>query len=123
MEATVNGTRLFYLPVGPEENYPLILLHGGPALDHTELHPWLDSLGDTFRLIYLDQRGQGRSERVDPETLSLNAFADDISGLAAALGLERYAVLGHSFGAFVALTHAIEFGEATHYVLTVGSAS
>lgn len=123
VEASVNGTRLFYLPVGREENYPLILLHGGPGLDHTELHPWLDPLGVTFRLIYLDLRGQGRSERVDPATLSLAVFAADVSGLAAVLGLERYAVLGHSFGTFVALTHALESGEATHYVITGGSAS
>jgi proline iminopeptidase len=123
MEVTVNGTCLFYLPVGPVENYPLILLHGGPGLDHTELQPWLDPLSDIFRLIYVDLRGQGRSERVDPATLSLDVFAQDISGLAAALGLERYAVLGYSFGAFVALAHAIESGEATHYILTGGSAS
>jgi proline-specific peptidase len=123
MHATVNGTRLFYLPVGAEENYPLFALHGGPGLDHTELHPWLDPLGDTFRLIYVDMRGQGRSERVDPASLSLEGFAADVSGLAAALGLERYALLGHSYGAFVALTHAIERGEASHYVITSGSAS
>jgi proline iminopeptidase len=123
MEIEVNGTRLFYLPVGAEGNYPLIVIHGGPGLDHTEMHPWLDPLTDGFRLIYIDLRGQGRSARVDPSTLTLDLFAADVSGLAAALGLERYAVLGHSFGAFVTLTHAIEHGSASHYIISSGTAS
>lgn len=123
MDVTIDGTRIFYLPVGSDENYPLILLHGGPGLDHTEMHPWLDPLSDTFRLIYVDQRGQGRSERVDPATLTLDRFAEDVGKLAEALGLERYALLGHSYGAFVALTHAVKRGDASHYIISSGSAS
>ena len=73
MEAVVDGIRIFYQTAGSKENYPLILLHGGPGLDHTEMSPWLDSLRDDFYLIYLDERGQGRSEPVDPSTLSLSS--------------------------------------------------
>lgn len=123
MDATIDGARIFYTTVGSESAYPLIVLHGGPGFDHTEMHPWLDPLSDTFRLIYVDQRGQGRSDRVDPATLTLERFAQDVSALARALDLARYAMLGHSFGAFVALTHAIETGEASHYVISGGTAS
>lgn len=123
METVIDGTRIYYHSVGAEENYPLIVLHGGPGLDHTEMHPWLDPLSDRFRLIYLDERGQGRSERVDPGTLSLERFAADVSELARNLGLERYALLGHSFGAFITLAHAIEQGDASHYVISGGTAS
>jgi proline iminopeptidase len=123
MEAIIDGARIFYLPVGAEGNYPLIVLHGGPGLDHTEMHPWMDPLSDTFRLIYVDQRGQGRSERVDPATLSLARFAEDVSKLAAALGLRQYALLGHSFGSFVTLAHAVERGDASHYIISGGTAS
>jgi proline iminopeptidase len=123
LETTVEGVCIFYEPVGTADGYPLIVLHGGPGFDHTEMHPWLDPLGDTFRLIYVDQRGQGRSERVDPATLTLPRLAQDVSALAAVLGLERYALLGHSFGAFVTLAHAIEIGEASHYVISGGTAS
>lgn len=86
----------------------LFVLHGGPGLDHTEFGTWLDGLGDVATLHLVDQRGQGRSDRMDPATLSVGRFAQDISELAQALGLERYAVLGHSYGAFVALRHAVE---------------
>lgn len=123
MEAVIDGVRIFYKMIGAESNYPLIALHGGPGFDHTELHPWLDPLATTFRLIYVDERGQGRSERVDPQTLTLRRFAEDVSQLAAALGLERYALLGHSFGAFITLAHAVELGGASHYVISGGTAS
>ncbi len=87
---------------------PLLMLHGGPGLDHTEFGAWLDELGDVATLHLVDQRGQGRSDRVDVGTLSVGRFAQDVTELAAALELERYAVLGHSYGAFVALRHAVE---------------
>jgi proline-specific peptidase len=123
MDVTIDGARIFYLPVGSPERYPLIVLHGGPGLDHTEMHPWMDALADTFYLIYVDQRGQGRSERVDPATLTLGRFAEDVTKLASALGFDRYAVLGHSFGSFVALAHAIEQSCATNYLLSGCTAS
>src|SRR5919198_4785915 len=100
--------------------FPLILLHGGPGLDHTQFRPWLDPLGDEFRLLYVDERGQGQSDRVDPEMLSLEVFARDVDLLAEALGLDRFALLGHSFGAIVTTWHAIELGTAAAYVISGG---
>ncbi len=123
MEISVDGVRMFVLPIGADDGYPLFVLHGGPGLDHTEMHPWMDSLGDTFRLLYVDLRGQGRSQRVDPATLTLSVFASDVSRMAEALGLREYALLGHSFGSFVALAHAIEQGGASHYIISSGTAS
>ncbi|HEX9039110.1 MAG TPA: alpha/beta fold hydrolase [Ktedonobacterales bacterium] len=123
MDINVDGATIFVLPVGAENGYPLFVLHGGPGLDHHEMHPWLDSLGDTFRLLYVDLRGQGASQRVDPASLSLSRFALDVTKLAAALELPHYAVLGHSYGSFVALAHAIEQGGASHYVLSGCTAS
>lgn len=123
MDTTIDGASIFVKPVGAEGGYPLFVLHGGPGLDHTEMSPWLDSLGDTFRLLYIDLRGNGRSQRVDPATLSLTRFALDVTKLAEALNLRQYAVLGHSFGSFVALAHAIEQGGASHYVLSGCTAS
>jgi proline iminopeptidase len=104
--------------------YPLLLLHGGPGLDHHELRPWLDPLGGAgFRMLYVDLRGQGRSPRVDPETLSIQVFARDVDRVARALALDTYALYGHSFGAIVALCHALEHGSASHYVVSAGAAS
>jgi proline iminopeptidase len=123
VDITIDGASIFVKPVGAEGGYPLFVIHGGPGLDHTEMSPWLDPLGDTFRLLYLDLRGQGRSQRVDPATLSLSRFALDVTKLAEALNLREYAVLGHSYGSFVTLAHAIEQGGASHYVLSGCTAS
>jgi proline-specific peptidase len=117
-----DGYTMFVEPVG-DEGLPLIVLHGGPGLDHTHLRPWLDPLGDEFRVVYVDERGQGLSERVDPATLSLEVFARDVDLLADALELERFALLGHSFGAIITTWHAINLGTAAAYVISGGGDS
>jgi proline iminopeptidase len=111
----VGDTRLWVLEMG--EGHPILLLHGGPGLDHTQFRPWLDPLAERFRLIYVDQRSQGRSDPADPGTWHLSRLAADVSALAEALGLGSFAVLGQSFGAFVALQHAVDESSASHYVL------
>jgi proline iminopeptidase len=103
--------------------YPLIVLHGGPGLDHSMFRPYLDSLGDEYRLLYVDERGQGRSQRVDPTTLSLEVFARDVDLLAETLELDSFALLGHSFGAIIATCHATELGTAAAYVISAGGES
>jgi proline iminopeptidase len=105
------------------EGFPVIVLHGGPGLDHSGFRPYLDPLGNEFRLLYVDERGQGLSERVEPATLSLDVFARDVDLLAEALGLERFALLGHSFGAIITTKHAIEIGTAAAYVISGGGDS
>jgi proline iminopeptidase len=116
-----DGVSIFVHEVG--EGFPLILLHGGPGLDHTHMSPYLDALGDEFRLIYIDERGQGRSDRVDPTRMTLSTFAEDVDLLAEALELGRFALLGHSFGAIIATKHAIERGTAACYVMSAGGDS
>jgi len=113
-----DGYRINAEQVG--EGFPLLVLHGGPGMDHTMFRPYLDPLGDDFRLVYVDERGQGKSDRVDPQTLSLDAFARDVDLLAQALELEHFALLGHSFGAIIATYHATELGTAAAYVISGG---
>lgn len=113
-----DGYRLNVESLG--DGFPVVVLHGGPGLDHTMFRPYLDPLAEDFRLVYVDERGQGRSERVDPATLSLDVFARDVDLLAEALELDAFAVLGHSFGAIIATYHATELGTATAYVISGG---
>ncbi len=105
------------------DGFPLVVLHGGPGLDHTMFRPYLDPLADEYRVLYMDERGQRRSDRVDPATLSVEVFASDVDLLAQALGVERFALLGHSFGAIIATFHAIERGTADTYVISGGGDS
>jgi proline-specific peptidase len=113
-------TRLFVLERG-DGPLPLFVLHGGPGLDHSMFGDHLDALSDACRLLFVDLRSQGRSEPAPPDTWTLGQMAADIESLAEELELERFAVLGHSFGAFVALQHAVDFpGRAEASIISAG---
>jgi proline iminopeptidase len=115
----VGDTRLHVVERG--HGLPLLVLHGGPGLDHHEFADYLDPLADRHRLVLVDQRAQGRSAPCDPATWTLRQMAADVVALARALELPRYAVLGHSFGAFVALQWAVEFpGEPGPAIISSG---
>src|SRR3972149_4577435 len=116
---TLPDTRLYVVERG--RGYPLLILHGGPGMDHHMFADYLDPLGDQFQLILVDQRSQGRSDATDPQTWSLRQMARDVVDLAAALGLGRYAVLGHSYGALVARQTAVDFpGQAAQTIISGG---
>jgi proline iminopeptidase len=84
------------------------VLHGGLGLDHTYLRPAFDALGDEVKLVYPDHRGNGGSPRPDRwADLSLASWADDLDGVRASQGVERWVVIGHSYGSFIALTYAL----------------
>jgi proline iminopeptidase len=102
----IGDTELYIVERGA--GFPVIVLHGGPGLDHTMWADYLEALTNTYRLILVDHRANGRSERPPEATWTLAQNARDVSLLAAALDLNVYAVLGHSYGAFVALQHAID---------------
>ena len=103
----IGDTRLYVVERG--DGFPVLLLHGGPGLDHHEFADYLDPLADQYRLVLVDQRAQGLSDTAPVETWTLKQMAADVTVLADALGYGPYAVLGHSYGGFVALQHAVDF--------------
>ncbi|SRR5579883_248356 len=116
----VNGVELFYAEEG--DGSPCLLLHGGPGLDHQEFVPWLSPLASSARLIYLDYRGNGRSERIAPELFTTAAVVEDVEALRQALGFPQMAVLGHSFGGFIALSYALAHPSAVSRLIVSCSA-
>jgi proline iminopeptidase len=116
MDVEVNGTRLWYdvdgmalVPDGRRlrARPTVILIHGGPGTyDHSYFKPYFSRLTDYAQVIYLDIRGHGRSENVDPDSWTFEACADDIPAFCAAIGVERPIVLGHSMGGFIAALYA-----------------
>ena len=98
---------------------PVIVLHGGPDFDHGYLLPDLDRLKDAFRLIYYDQRGRGRSaDHVRPEDVTLASDVDDLDKVRQHFRLDAPALLGHSWGAVLALEYALRHpARVSHLVL------
>ncbi len=111
----VGDARLYFdvegaglLPDGPAMRQlpTLLLLHGGPGFDHSSFKPAFASLRDVAQVVYLDHRGQGRSDRSTPDRWHLAQWADDVRAFCEALEIERPIVLGQSFGGFVAMCYA-----------------
>lgn len=85
------------------ERPTVVLLHGGPGMDHsTYKSATAPDLTDIAQVVYYDHRGNGRSDLGDPDDWTLDVWADDVVRLCDALGIERPIVVGASFGGFVA---------------------
>lgn len=115
MHVLVNGVRLFFdvegaglVPDGPamREKPTIVLLHGGPGFDHSIYKPLLSSLADIAQVVFVDQRGNGRSDPGPQESWTLAQWGDDVHAFCEVLGIARPIVLGMSFGGTVALAYA-----------------
>src|SRR4051812_27454025 len=115
MFISVNGVRLFFdvegaklVPDGPvmREKPVLLMLHGGPGFDHSIYRPAYSALADIAQIVYLDHRGNGRSEDGPREAWNLAQWGDDVRAFCEVLGIVDPIVLGASFGGMVALAYA-----------------
>ncbi len=123
----VTDTKLYVEERGASAAFPLLVFHGGPGLDHTMFGNYLDPLTDDgrYRLVLIDERACGRSDRsAAKETWTLERMAQDVTDLAASLRIsDGYATLGHSYGAFVVLQHAVDHpGEPRGTIVSAGMA-
>lgn len=132
MHVTVNDARLYFdvdgpglVPDGAEmrQKPTLILLHGGPGADHSLYKPQFGALTDIAQVIYLDHRGNGRSDPCGPETWNLAQWGDDVRSLCDALGIEKPIVLGTSFGGFVAQAYATRHPDHVGKLILVSTAA
>lgn len=112
---------LFCREVGA--GHPIVVLHGGPDFDHAYLLPELDRLAESFRLVYYDQRGRGRSASgVRPEQVDLRSEIDDVERVRSHFGLESVAVLGHSWGGVLAMEYAIRHPKRVSQLILLDTA-
>lgn len=116
----INHTRLYVKTVGSGE--PVIVIHGGPVLDHSYLFPHLKPLTDEYRLIFYDQRLSGRSSAdVDSSDVQLSTFIEDIESLRLTLNLQKVHLLGHSWGGLLAMKYAIRYPSHINKLMLINS--
>ncbi|MCH9812265.1 alpha/beta fold hydrolase [bacterium] len=113
----IQNGELFYQKVGDGD--PIIVVHGGPGLDHIYLK---DHIADKFpskQLIFYDQRGCSKSlsKNSDKEEFSIKQFVEDLEELRKALGLSKITLLGHSWGARVSLYYALRYQENISFLI------
>ncbi len=103
-----DGVLVYYKTVG--SGHPLMILHGGPGASHEYFLPYLLPLARNHKLVFLDERGSGRSEKLeDPKGYTIDAMADDVEAVRKALGLGKVALLGHSYGGALAQAYALKY--------------
>lgn len=100
------------------QGYPIVMLHGGPGLDHTTLLPFR-LMKDNFTLVFYDQRCNGRSTGAPVSSMTWENLTADAEALREASGFEKWAVLGQSFGGMVALEYALRYPEKASNLILI----
>lgn len=100
-----DGVRIFYLVDGNEEGPPLVLMHGtSNSLEDWYEAGWVKGLKDDFRLILIDHRGHGHSDKPhDTQSYSLELSVSDIAAVLDALNISRAYYFGYSMGGWIGL--------------------
>jgi len=115
--ADVNGVKLCYEVFG--EGYPLFLIHGFGAKKES----WIaqtPELSKHFKVISLDNRGAGKSER--PQTdYTMEIFADDINALMEHLGIDKANIAGWSLGGMIVQNFILKYPERVNKLILINT--
>src|SRR5579863_5918918 len=132
MRAKIRDTEIYFdvegiglVPDGAtmRENKVAFVIHGGPGGDHSSFKGPLTPLSHRMQLVYFDHRGQGRSDRGDPATYTLDENVEDMEALRRHLGLGPIVSIGTSYGGMVAMAHAARYPEAVSHLILIVTAA
>jgi len=120
-----NGVMIYFKSIG--RGSPLVIVHGGPGASHDYFLPNFYLLARHNRLVFIDERGSGRSPQLeDPKQYTVENMVEDVESVRQALGLGKISLLGHSFGGVLAEAYALKYQRnLSHLILasTFASAS
>lgn len=132
MFASLRGTNLYFdiegvglVPDGAamREKPAAFIIHGGPGGDHTGFKPGMSPLSYIAQLVYFDHRGQGRSDRGDPATYTLDENVEDMEALRRHLGLGPIVSIGTSYGGMVAMAYAARYPASVERLILIVTAA
>ncbi|MGA2134965.1 MAG: proline iminopeptidase-family hydrolase [Bryobacteraceae bacterium] len=112
-----HGVLIYYQTLG--HGSPLLIVHGGPGASHDYFLPYLLPLARHHKLIFIDERGSGKSEKLeDPAGYTVENMVEDTEAVRQGLKLGRISLLGHSYGGVLAQAYALKYqANLTHLVL------
>lgn len=119
----VDGVKLIAADDKLVERKTIVVLHGGPGYDHGYLKPELQALSEVAQVVFIDQRGQGRSDVGTSRSWTLDQWADDVVSFCDALDIKKPILLGTSFGGFVAFAAAARHPEFARGLVILASAA
>lgn len=118
--------KIYYEVIGTGSGTPLLVVNGGPGFDHTYLHiatAW-ETLAKNRRVIFYDQRGDGRSDALKPgQSCTLADQIADLEALRTHLAFDKIDLLGHSWGGYLSMAYAARHPEHIAHLLIVDSAA
>jgi len=116
----VEGAELYVEEEG--KGTPLVLINGGPGGTHHYFHPWFSRANKYARIFYYDQRGCGLSDwEPGEEGYSVDQAVQDLEKMRIALGIDKWVVLGYSYGGFLAQYYTVNFPENVAGLILLGS--
>jgi proline iminopeptidase len=112
-----HGALIYYLSVG--RGAPLMIVHGGPGASHDYFLPYLLPLMRTSRLVFIDERGSGKSSKIeDPTQYTVANMVEDIEAVRQTLDLGKIGLLGHSVGGVLVQAYAFKYQKnLSHLIL------
>jgi proline iminopeptidase len=121
-QAVINGVRLWYRVAGRSSGTPVVYLHGGPGQGSQSFARFAGPhLERDHRMVYLDQRGAGRSERPWNNAYSIDLLLEDLEQLRRAWRVPRIAVIGHSFGSVLAMEYGARYPDRVSHIVLAAS--
>src|SRR5277367_5431577 len=111
------GVLIYYMTVG--RGAPLVIVHGGPGASHDYFLPYLLPLARHNRLVFIDERGSGKSQKLeDPAGYTVENMVEDVEAVRQGLVLGKISLLGHSYGGVLAQAYALKYqNNLTHLIL------
>ncbi len=117
----VNGLDIHCESVG--DGKPVLMMHGGLGLSHDYLRPFFDQLSDSHKVVYYDHMGNGRSGRPDDYAeMTFDRLVSDAAELMTKLGHERFTLIGHSYGGFIAQEFAAKHQDRLDGLVLINAA-
>jgi proline iminopeptidase len=112
-----NGVLIYYKTFGKGE--PLVILHGGPGASHDYFLPYLLPLAKKNKLVFIDERGCGRSQKLDSVSgYTVENMVEDVEAVRQTLDLGKINLLGHSYGGVLAQAYALKYQQyLAHLIL------
>ncbi len=99
-----------------------MIVHGGPGASHSYFLPHLLPLMRTSRLIFIDERGSGKSARLeDAKQYTVANMVEDVEAVRQALGLGKISLMGHSFGGVLAQAYALKYQKNLSHLILAGT--
>jgi len=103
-----NGVMIYYKILGRGE--PLMIVHGGPGASHDYFLPYLLPLARHNKVVFIDERGSGRSQKLEDRSgYTVENMVEDVELVRTSLNLGKINLLGHSYGGALAQAYALKY--------------